>query len=179
MAWSNCQHLEIKKELVLVFFECLCSHKNMERDFVLPFRQVAVPTLCQGPISEGRPSPALPFSCDFYYLLWVAKEVTCPFSEKSGKDLGDFHVSYSCSVWEAGPVSLSLSFISSHCLHRYSSWTFTGHSQAGSASPVTHTSVTCPEMKLSQGLWKGQTAPGGWVNPLHWTFSFVAGAMCT
>lgn len=74
MAWSNCQRLKIKKELVLVFFECLCSHKNMERDFVLPFRQVAVPTLCQGPISEGRPSPALPFSCDFCcYSEWQRK----------------------------------------------------------------------------------------------------------
>lgn len=89
--------------------------------------------------------------------------------------LGIFVSSYNCSVWEAGPFSLSLSFLSSHCLHCYSSQTFSGHSQASCASPVTHISVTCPEMKLSQGLWKGQTALGGWVNSLHWTFSLVAG----
>lgn len=156
----------------------MCSHKNIKRDFVFSFSQVALPTLCQVPVLERRPSPALQFSCDFYYFE-CQRKLHAHLLKSLVKVWGIFVSSYSCSVWEAGPFSLSLTFLSSHRLHCYSSWTFSGHSQAGSASPVTQISVTCPEIKLSQGLWKGQTALGGWVNPLHWTFPLVTGVMCT
>lgn len=154
-----------ERNWVWVFLKFVCSHNNMKilemkiLVFLLPkwHCQFFAKGLCQ------KEDPL--WLCSFLvisitYSDWQRK-LHAHVLKSLVEILGIFVSSYNCSVWEAGPFSLSLSFLSSHCLHCYSSQTFSGHSQASCASPVTHISVTCPEMKLSQGLWKGQTALGG------------------
>lgn len=181
MAWGNCQPLEIKKRnWVWGFFWNVCVLIRILKEILgCLFPKWHCPLFAKG-LYRRKTLSGFAVCLPFLLLTLTGKGSLHAHLLKSlVKILGIFVSSYSYSVWEAGPFSLSPSFLSSHCLHCYSSWTFLGHSQAGSASPMTHISVPCPEMKLSQGLWKVQTALGGWVNPLHWTFSLVTGEMWT